>query len=105
MRKIRQAQPGGYFTKLICNISLKFLFYIGVEYSCVQLCDPMDRGAGWVTAAHPTPLSMGFSRQDYWSGCHFFLQGIFLTQGLNPGLLQCKQTPYRLSSQGSPIVD
>ena len=28
-----------------------------------------------------SPLSMGFSRQEHWSGCHFLLQGIFLTQG------------------------
>ena len=26
-------------------------------------------------------LSMGFLRQEYWSGLHFLLQGIFLTQG------------------------
>ena len=25
-------------------------------------------------------------------GCHFLLQGIFLTQGLNPGLPNCRQT-------------
>ena len=24
------------------------------------------------TAAHQAPLSMGFSRQEHWSGCHFF---------------------------------
>ena len=30
---------------------------------------------------------MGFSRQEYWSGCHFLLQGIFLTQELNLHLL------------------
>ena len=34
------------------------------------------------------PLSTGFSRQGYWSGLHFLLQGIFLTQGLNLQLLQ-----------------
>ena len=34
-------------------------------------------------------------------GCHFLLQGIFLTQGLNPGLTHCRQTLYRLSHQGS----
>ena len=28
-------------------------------------------------------------------GCHFILQGIFLTQRSNPGLLHCRQTPYR----------
>ena len=25
-------------------------------------------------AAHQAPLSLGFSRQEYWSGCHFLLQ-------------------------------
>ena len=34
-------------------------------------------------------------------GCHFLLQGIFPTQGLNPGLPHCRQTIYRLSHQGS----
>ena len=35
-------------------------------------------------------------------GCLFFLQGIFPTQGSNPGLLHCRQTLYPLSHQGSP---
>ena len=35
-------------------------------------------------------------------GCHFLLQGIFPTQGSNPGLPPCRQTLYRLSHQGSP---
>ena len=30
-------------------------------------------------------------------GCHFLLQGIFPTQGSNPGLLHCRQTLYHLS--------
>ena len=34
-------------------------------------------------------------------GCHFLLQGIFLTQGSNPGLPRCRQTLYCLSYQGS----
>ena len=32
---------------------------------------------------------------------HFLLQGLFLTQGLNPGLLHCRQTLYFLSQQES----
>ena len=32
---------------------------------------------------------------------HFLLQGIFLTQGSNPGLPHCGQTLYHLSHQGS----
>ena len=34
-------------------------------------------------------------------GCHFLLQGTFLTQGSNPGLPHCRQTLYRPSHQGS----
>ena len=34
-------------------------------------------------------------------GCHFLLQGIFTTQGSNPGLPHCRWTPYHLSHQGS----
>ena len=35
----------------------------------------------------PAPLSMEFSKQDYWSGCHFLIQRVFLTQRLSPHLL------------------
>ena len=38
-------------------------------------------------------------------GCHFFLQEVFLTQGLNSGLPYCRQTLYHLRHQGSPIQD
>ena len=37
--------------------------------------------------------------------CHSLLQGIILTQGLNLGLLHCRQILYHLSHQGSPLVD
>ena len=51
------------------------------HFSCVWLCATL-----W-TAACQVPLSMEFSRHEYWVGCHAFLQGIFLTQGSNPCLL------------------
>ena len=35
-------------------------------------------------------------------GCHSVLQGIFLTQGLNLGLLHCRQMLYHLSHWGNP---
>ena len=37
-------------------------------------------------------------------GCHALLQGIFPTQGANPGLLHCRQILYRLSHQESPRI-
>ena len=33
------------------------------------------------------PMSLWFSRQEYWSSCHALLQGIFPTQGSNQCLL------------------
>ena len=53
------------------------------------------------TVAHQAPLSMEFSRQEYRLGWLFLLQGIFLIQGLNLGLLHCKQIFYHLSHKGS----
>ena len=50
------------------------------------------------TIAYQAPLSMGFSRQEYSLGRHFLLQGIFLTQGLNPDLPHCRQTVFHLTS-------
>ena len=37
-------------------------------------------------------------------GCHSLLQGIFPTQGLNSGLLHCRQIPHHLSHWRSPNV-
>ena len=42
-----------------------------------------------------------FPGKDTGVGCLFLLQGIFLTQGSNPGLLYCRQILYHLNHQGS----
>ena len=39
------------------------------------------------------------------AGSLFLLQGIFLTQELNRGLLHCKRILYQLSYEGSPRVE
>ena len=41
-----------------------------------------------------TTQTMGFSKPDTGVGNLSFLQGTFPTQGLNPGLLHCRQIPY-----------
>ena len=38
------------------------------------------------------------------AGCHTLLQGIFPSQGSNPGLLHCRQILYLLNYQGSPYI-
>ena len=42
--------------------------------------------------------------QNTGMGSLSFLQGIFPTQGLNPGLLHCGQILYQLSHKGSPRI-
>ena len=37
-------------------------------------------------------------------GCHFLLQGIFPTQGMNPGLPHCRRILYQLRCKRSPTV-
>ena len=37
-------------------------------------------------------------------GCHALLQGIFPTQGSNPGLPHCRWILYHLSNKGSPRI-
>ena len=68
---------------------------VKVSQLCPTLCDPR-------TIAHQAPLSMGFSRQEYWSGLPFPSPGDLLTQGSSPRLLHCRQILYHLSHQGSP---
>ena len=60
------------------------------------------------TVAHQAPQSMGFSRQEYWVGCHSLLQVIFPTQGSNLHLLrllhwQVGSLP--LATPGEPSTD
>ena len=56
------------------------------------------------TVALQAPLSMGFSRQEYWSGLPCPPPGISPTQGSNPGLSHCKRIVYQQSHQGSPRI-
>ena len=50
------------------------------------------------TAAHQAPLSMGFSRQDYWSGWPFPFLGNLPDPGIEPGspALQAGSLPTEL---------
>ena len=58
----------------------------GVSHSVVS-----DSFATPWTVAHQAPLSMGFSRQEYWSGLPFPSLGNIAHPGSNPGLLHCRQ--------------
>ena len=67
-----------------------------VAQSCLTLCNPMDSNP------HQSPRPWDFLGKSMGVGCHFLLQGIFPTQGSNPGLPHYRQMVYHLSHQGSP---
>ena len=52
--------------------------------------------------SHQAPLHRIFLGKDTGVVCHFLLQGIFLTQGSNWGLLRTRHFFYWLRYQGSP---
>ena len=66
---------------------------VKVTRSCLTLCNPMDC----------SPLIYRFlcpwnsPGKNIGVGSHSLLQGIFPTQGLNPGLLHCRQILHCLS--------
>ena len=49
-----------------------------VGQSCPTLCDPM------VSSLHSAPPSIGFSRQEYWSGLPFPSPGNLPDPGIEP---------------------
>ena len=53
-----------------------------ITQSCPTLCDPTD-------SSPPGSFPWDSPGKNTGVGCHFLLQGICLTQGLNPGLLHC----------------
>ena len=65
----------------------------GVIYFLIS-CDPMD-----TRLLRP----WDFLGKSTGVGCNFLLQGIFPTQGSNPGLPHCRQTLYHLSHRGSSV--
>ena len=67
---------------------------------CLTLCNPKDCSPpvhGILLCPWDSP------GKNIGVGCHALLQGIFLTQGSNPGLLHCRQILYYLNHQGSPL--
>ena len=69
-----------------------------IAQSCLTLCDPMDCSPPGSSVHGDSP------GKNTGVGCHALLQGIFLTQGLNPGLLHYRQILCHLSHQGSFLL-
>ena len=92
-------------TRQISESSWKFqlswaqqLAVVCYAQSYPTLCDPM-------VCSPPGSCPWDFSGKNPAVGCHFLLEGIFLTQGSNPRLLcllHCRHILYLLSHWGSP---
>ena len=66
-----------------------------VAQPCLTLCDPL-------TVARRAPLPSDSLDRNTRGRSPPLLQGIFPTQGSNPGLPHCRRILYQLSPQGSP---
>ena len=66
-----------------------------LTHSCPSLCDPMDYSLPGSSVLGDSP------GKNTGVGFHDLFQGIFPTQGLNPGLLHCRWILYHLSHQGN----
>ena len=86
----------------LVKVSLLLLLFLSFKVKVKSLSHVQLFETPW-TVAHQASPSMGFSRQEYWSGLLFPSLGIFPTQGSNLGLPHCGQTLYHLSHQGSPL--
>ena len=89
------------------NLQARILEWVAISkymYREVKLLSYVRLFVSPWTVAYQAPLSMGFSRQEYWRGVPLPSPGDLPTQGLNPGLLHCRQMLYHLSHQGRPNI-
>ena len=85
------------FAQIHFSVSRYVWIYVLVVQSCLTLRNPMD-------CSPPGSSVHGIlqARILAWVVLNSLLQGIFSTQGSNPGLQHCRQVLYHLSHQGSP---
>ena len=83
-----------------------FLLFFGKCMCCVLSCLGMSNSVTPRTGAHQAGSSVhGDSPgKNTGGGCDALLQGIFPTQGLDPGLPHHRQILYHMSHEGSPRI-
>ena len=69
-----------------------------VAQLCLTLCDP------W-TVAYQAPLSMRFSRQEYWSGLPFPSPGDLPDPGIKPGSPTLEADALTSEPPGKPLME
>ena len=76
------------------------MMYGGV---CVKSLSHVQLFATPWTIAHQTPLSMGFSRQEYWSGLPFPSPGDLPKPGIEPGSPALQADALSSEPPGKPV--
>ena len=82
---------------LLFDLTFESYLLMLTHFSCVQLSVTPS------TVARQAPLSLWFSRQEYWSGLPCSLQGIFPTQGLNLCLMSSAEAGRFFTSPKSSL--
>ena len=88
-------QHAGYQEEMLKRIPA-ILTESEVAQSCPTLCNPMD---------YRPPLSMGFSRQERWSGLPFPSPGDLPNPGIEPGSPALQADTLSSEPPGKPYVD
>ena len=87
---------------LLCDLPIlctnHYHMVVFSRYVVSNSCNPMDWSLLGSSVHEDSP------GKNTGVGCHFLLQGIFPTEGSNPGLLHCRLILYQLSYEGSPSV-
>ena len=91
------------------RLSVTKIFYVPVTCQvpgeAVRLVKSLSRVRLFATLWTVAPRLLrpwDFLGKNTGVGCHFLLQGIFLTQGSNSGLPHCRKTPYIWATRVSP---
>ena len=89
------------------RLSVPWYMCVCVHLKHIHVCESVSQSCPTLcprTVANQAPPSMGFSSKSTRVGCHARLQGVFLTQGSNPGLLDYRWILYPLGHRGIPYT-
>ena len=117
-RHVLSHSPGGWKSEIRClqgcfslravfgvcrwQSSLCVLTWASLLIFSLLIPSPSNLHQSRPTICNPMVCPWGSPGKNTGVGSLSLLQRIFLTQGLNPGLLRCRHFLYHLSYQGSP---
>ena len=83
--KVKSKNRGKGNEHLDASCKVLHILQIAVAAICCLVTESYPTLATPWTVAHQAPLSMGFSRQEYWSGLPFSSPGDLSNPGIEPG--------------------